>query len=247
MSSRRKSLITSAFDRADGYDANARVQRVAADRLAEAIAGVAPDPRLAALEIGCGTGFLTERLAALSLNLTVTDIAPRMLDRVRARLGQEAGITYRLLDGEQPGSPPPGGWGLIASSLAFQWFEHPAEAIARLVATLAPGGWLAFTTLGPKSLSEWSTALAGAGLGGITRTYPDPAEICPPNALITRYTLVDDHADGLAFLRALRAIGAATSWNGTAAPTGLRRAIAAFEAGGARASYDIAQILIQRA
>jgi malonyl-CoA O-methyltransferase len=45
------------------------------------------------LEIGCGTGFLSEALLARlpAASLTATDIAPAMLERARQRLGAREG------------------------------------------------------------------------------------------------------------------------------------------------------------
>lgn len=57
------------------------------------------------------------------------------------------------------------------------------------------------------------------------------------------------HTDGTAFLRALRAIGADTPADpaATLSPGALRRALRAFDAGGASVSYAVATCLIRRA
>ena len=143
MPANRKSRIVRAFDRADGYDAHARVQRVAAARLAAHIERLEIDPSLPALEIGCGTGFLTQRLRAP--RLLATDIAPAMVERARARIPTRPELSFAVLDGEQPGTAPHGRYGLIASNLAFQWFADLPAAVSRLAALLAPGGRLVFT------------------------------------------------------------------------------------------------------
>ncbi len=246
----RKARIAGAFDRAEAYDLHAHVQRKTARRLAQRIAALPLDPRLPALEIGCGTGFLTAALldARPDLRLTATDIAPAMLDRARATLGDRPDLAFALMDGEAPGPAPEGGWGLIASNLAIQWFEKPSEALARLVDRLAPGGCLAFTTLVAGSFAEWQEAL---GIDGIVRDWPDAdnwAAFCPSECRISIdcHDLVEHHEDGRAFLRALKAIGAATPWARAATPAEVRRAIASFEAGGARITYRIAEILIEK-
>jgi malonyl-CoA O-methyltransferase len=140
---------------------------------------------------------------------------------------------------------------LIASSLAFQWFEEPASAIARLAGMLAPGGCLAFTTLVAGTFAEWTAALDAVGLTDVTRRYPRPDALvrqCKPDfhSEMVTYTLTEQHDSGMAFLRALRAIGAATSWDRTASPAALRRAIERFEQDGASVRYEIAEILIRR-
>lgn len=255
MTRSRKTDILRAFSRAEDYDANAPTQRVAAERLADRIATLSVDPALPALEIGCGTGFLTAALLDRQpgIRLTASDISSAMLDRTRQRLGHRPDLDFAIIDGECPPSGATAGYGLIASSLAFQWFEDPARALATLTSLLAPGGWLALTTLAADSFSEWRAAQTTAGMIGATRDYPTLAHLesfCPAGVdrHISGYHLVERHPSGLAFLRALKAIGATTAWTqpSTHTPTRLRRAIAAFEDGGAAVTYQIAEILIQR-
>ena len=249
----RKARIARAFDRAEQYENEAKIQRVVAARLAERIMRLDVDPLVPALEIGCGTGFLTKALldAWPTLALTVNDIAPAMLDRTRESIGELPNLSYRLGDGEHFEGAP-GSFGLITSSLAFQWFECPAAAIARLCAMLRPGGWLAFATLTAGSFREWKEAQREAGLAGLTRDYPDAsalAEAIPSNSSVDvqSYCLQQSFADGLAFLRSLRAIGADARWEPSPSSAALlKRAIRLFEQQGASVSYHIAEIVIRR-
>ncbi len=250
----RKARITNAFDRANGYDTHAIIQRDVVGRLAERIAALPIDPAMPALEIGCGTGFLTERLLETwpNLRLTISDIAPAMLDRARETIGERPNISYACIDGEQLDIAA-GSIGLIASSLAFQWFETPAESVARMIKTLNPGGWLAFSTLVAGSFREWAEAQDKAGTAGLTRSYPETSvyrQIASGTCEveIERYTLTEAHPDGLRFLQGLRSIGAGARWDSATPPSavGLRRAIRLFEQHGARISYEIAQVVIRR-
>ncbi len=61
----RKQRIRRAFDNATCYDEHARVQRHIADRLALRIAALSMPRKPRILEIGCGTGFLTDALSKL--------------------------------------------------------------------------------------------------------------------------------------------------------------------------------------
>ncbi|MGE3747898.1 MAG: methyltransferase [Sphingomonadaceae bacterium] len=250
----RKDRIARAFDRAEDYDGEAEIQRIVATRLAERVLALNLDPSLPALEIGCGTGFLTEALLAArrDLALTISDIAPAMLDRARARIGERPNLRYALIDGEAPALPA-ARFGLIVSSLAFQWFEHPLQSIERLIPALTPGGRLAFSTLGAGSFREWTDAQQQAGLVGLTRDYPHAdlfsgiaSEACEVD--VNGYSLEQKHADGKSFLRSLRAIGAHARWRDDApAPTGrLRHAITLFEQKGATISYEITEVVIRR-
>ena len=72
-------------------------------------------------------------------------------------------MRYAALDGEHPDALP-GGYDLICSSLAVQWFGDLNAGLGRLAALLAPGGHLAIATLAEDTFAEWRAAHARAGL-----------------------------------------------------------------------------------
>ena len=113
------------------------------------------------LEIGCGTGFLTELLAREypQAHIVALDIAPEMIQAAITRLSSYGGITYLVADGQnfQPGNPKP--FDLIISNLVFQWFSeyiHPFTYYNRL---LAEGGDFVFSTLGKGTFAELYSCL----------------------------------------------------------------------------------------
>lgn len=250
-SSDRRARIAAAFGRAEGYDEAATVQRIAADALAARIAaaGLRADPRI--LELGCGTGFLTRVLrdAIGQARWTVSDVAPAMVDRVRAGLDLDA--DYRVIDGEAV-DPALGRFDLIASSLAFQWFADLPRAIGALAARLEPGGLLAFSTMAADSFPEWTAALAAEGLVSGTPAYPGQAmlaAIAPPGLRIeVEIADVAQQTDARAFLNGLKAIGAGTPVEGyrPLPPAALRRAMARFDAGPRVVTWRIAYCLMPR-
>lgn len=240
--------IARSFGAADAYDCHAGVQRDVARRLAGEIAALPlPDaPRV--LEIGCGTGFLTGAMADQGIGgeWLVTDLAPAMVARCEARMAGRAGTRFAVLDGENGVPGGAGHYDLVCSSLALQWFSDPAAAVERMLRWLAPGGHLMFTTLGQGTFAEWRAAHADEGQACGLRQLLAPASwdaILPERRV--RPARVDTlriaHADGLDFLRSLRAIGAATPDPGHA-PLGasaMRRVLRRFEAGGAAVSYEV--------
>lgn len=255
MATHRKPAIARAFDRAEDYDAHAIVQRAAAKRLAELIADLPALPKPRALEIGCGTGFLSARLipSLPGCELILSDLSDAMVRRTRAAVGDLGNVRFLVMDGERPALRPRPDFGLICSSLAFQWFDDLGGAIAGLVERLAPGGHLAVATLSAGTFAEWRVAHARSGLPPATRDYPSTAEIaalCPPGmpARIETQTLVEHHRDGRAFLRGLKAIGAHTPWEPRRPlPAGaMRRVLQAFEQGGASATYQIAHVILRK-
>ncbi|MDO9425837.1 MAG: methyltransferase domain-containing protein [Methylobacterium sp.] len=245
-----KQAVARAFDGAEGYDGAAGIQARVAEGLAARIAALplAPAPRV--LEIGCGTGFLTAALRRriASGPYLATDIAPAMALRCRARLG--SGVGFVVMDGERPCLAP--GYDLICSSLAAQWFEDLSASLARLAGLLAPEGHLAVATLASGTFAEWRRAHAELGFEAATPAYPAAAELAAlriPGCTVTvaREPVVEAHADGRAFLNALRAIGAGTS-DGRAplSPGNLRRVLRRFDGAGALVTYDVATFLVRR-
>ena len=246
-----KRAVASAFDRAEGYEAAAMTQAIVAARLAATITGqdLPPAPRI--LEIGCGTGLLTRALRETfpTSPLVVTDIAPAMVARCRAGMAGET-PRFLVMDAERPCLRP--GFDLVASSLAAQWFEDLTGTVRKLSGLLAPHGLLAVTTLAAGTFREWAKAHAGEGLAPATPAYPSrdglaalTCEGCDVAVSIAPVT--EAHADGRAFLRSLREIGAATPGaDRSLSPGALRRVLRRFDAGGARVTYEIATLLIRR-
>jgi SAM-dependent methyltransferase len=125
-----RARIAQAFDAAAAYDAYAVVQRQVAAWLAERIVAVAP-PRPRVLEVGCGTGFLTQA-AWPRLDRPewlMTDIAPEMLARGRAQMPD---LCARVMDGERPDLAGEAPFDLIVSSLAVQWFSDLEGGLPRI-------------------------------------------------------------------------------------------------------------------
>lgn len=247
-----KQTVARAFDEAEGYDGAAKIQAVVAARLAARIAGEASAARRI-LEVGCGTGLLTAALHRPGPDglFLATDIAPGMVRRCRARFAGATNLRFVAMDAERPCLAP--GFDLVASSLAAQWFADLPGTLERLAALLKPGGLLAVATLSSGTFAEWRTAHAACGLEAATPRYPALADLAglmfPGCTLdLSAEPVVEAHPDGRTFLHALRAIGAGTPGEGTPlAPGSLRRVLRAFEAGGARVTYEVATLLIRRA
>ena len=143
--------------RARSYDRHAGMQRRMAHGLVAAVGeSLARAGRI--LEIGCGTGYLTGliRQANREARLVALDLDAALVDAARRRLGPEAGVAWLVADGE---APLRGEYDLIIANATFQWFTRPGETLAALYRNLAPGGVLAFSTLGPQTFQELAEAL----------------------------------------------------------------------------------------
>jgi trans-aconitate 2-methyltransferase len=93
-------------------------------------------PGLKVVDLGCGTGELTQRLADALPESEVLglDSSPQML--AKADSVKRAGLTFEL--GDQ--ATLSGLWDLIFSNAALQWSENHRRLIGHLCGRLTPGG-----------------------------------------------------------------------------------------------------------
>jgi trans-aconitate 2-methyltransferase len=117
-------------------------QKFQAERAApfvDLLALVRVRPGLRVVDLGCGTGELTRRLADALPGSDVVglDSSPQML----ARAAEHARPGLRFIEGTI--ETMSGEWDLIFSHAALQWVPDHAALIPRLLALLRPGGQLA--------------------------------------------------------------------------------------------------------
>ena len=157
MSQARKKIITGSFTRyCKSYNDNADIQRITAKSLIELLPTISK-PRV--LEIGCGTGILTEALMKEYPEgvFEITDISDVMLEECKKRL-QRSKTTFYLMDGENPVDNL-GTYDLVVSSMTLHWFLKPYEATMRL-SKLGP---FFYSTIGPDNFYEWQRCLHKVG------------------------------------------------------------------------------------
>jgi malonyl-CoA O-methyltransferase len=230
--------------RAQSYDRHAQVQRLMAHKLVAAAGGSLPRARCI-LEIGCGTGYLTGllRQANAGARLVALDLDAALVAAARERLKPQAGVSWLVADGE---TPVRGEYDLIIANATFQWFTRPVETLAAYYQSLAPGGVLAFSTLGPRTFQELAGALAQAARSlGLSATPPIPAQGFGDRktwsdrlfragfrqARLTREMITATFPSVPKFLKALQATGATNPRPGPLSPRLLTALIAAYETG----------------
>lgn len=240
----RNQRIAAAFAAAEDYDSAAAVQRRVAERLAAMICADPPAAGGLRVEIGCGTGFLTAPLLdRLGGEWLVTDLAPAMVERCAAAVGRHR-AAFRIMDGEAPDLAP-GSCRLIASSLAFQWFEDVEGALARLAGCLESGGRLCFATLGEDTFAEWRAAHRAEGLPCGAHFFPSRERLVAllpggGSGTVREECVTATYPDGRAFTRSLKSLGAHLPAAGhrPLSPGDFRRVLRHF-AHGCEASYHV--------
>jgi ubiquinone/menaquinone biosynthesis C-methylase UbiE len=129
------------FDADFGHSIRTPEERSAWDRVfALALAG---REGLDALDIGCGTGFLSLELASRGHRVTGIDFAPAMLTLAK-RKAAEAGADIRFEEADAEALPfPPLAFDLVMTRHVLWTLPHPEAAIDEWIRILRPGGRLA--------------------------------------------------------------------------------------------------------
>jgi ubiquinone/menaquinone biosynthesis C-methylase UbiE len=128
------------FDAGFGHSIATPAERAAWDRI---LALVIPSREgLDALDIGCGTGFLSLELAGRGHRVTGIDFAPAMLAEARRKAAERA-FAIRFEQGDAEQLPfAPGSFDLAMCRHLLWTLPHPEAAIDEWIRVLRPGGRL---------------------------------------------------------------------------------------------------------
>jgi SAM-dependent methyltransferase len=104
---------------------------------------------LAGLDIGCGEGSNTRKLAQLGARMTGIDIAPTFIRYAQAAEAAEPrGICYQLADGQDlPFAEA--SFDFAVALMSMMDMPDPARAVGEAARILRPGGFLQFSILHP--------------------------------------------------------------------------------------------------
>ncbi|MDI2111871.1 dethiobiotin synthase [Commensalibacter nepenthis] len=211
-----KQKIIKSFDMAVSYEQSAHIQKIVAKRLAQFIKTLDMDcsQPLSILEIGCGTGLLTQLIIDFfpKAQLLITDISPYMIERVKKKYGNNPNIQFKVMDGEAIDLEQ--SFDLIVSSLAFQWFENLEHSLKTITTLLNPNGYLLCSTLAQQSFKEWRQIYAEHDCHCSFQSYPNvetldsywSSEI--GGGFWQSETILESIKNGIEFIKGLRAIGA---------------------------------------
>lgn len=221
-----KQKIASQFGKAAPfYDQNAEVQREVAQRLIASLQpwkGILPSGPI--IELGCGTGFVTEGLAELyedeEREIQVTDLSKEMVDFCKQKFPENDQLTFRVQDGEEPPEFEEPHYGMTISGFTAQWFKDPAQTLARWLEATKPGGLLLVSFPGEESFPEWRQKCQELGLPFTGNTLPDVEEMVVKMSLgpaqLDYYedTVTQTFDDARDFFRSIKRLGASTQKQG---------------------------------
>jgi ubiquinone/menaquinone biosynthesis C-methylase UbiE len=129
------------FDADFGHSIHTEAERAAWDRVFALIQGGRSG--LDALDIGCGTGFLSLELARRGHRVTGIDFAPAMLALARQK-AMQAGADIHFEEADAENLPlPPLSFDLVVTRHVLWTLPHPEAAIDEWIRVLRPGGRLA--------------------------------------------------------------------------------------------------------
>lgn len=155
-----KELIAKRFaSAASTYQKEAKAQREIAQRLIEKLRPIThahPPKRI--LEVGCGTGHLSEMLYTEFVpdSLYLNDLCEEMRPTL-ATLTDKKGVEFAAYDADSPLTELPENLDLVASASAVQWFEDLPEFLLRVSKSLKDGGIVAISTFSADNLKEVAT------------------------------------------------------------------------------------------
>jgi 2-polyprenyl-3-methyl-5-hydroxy-6-metoxy-1,4-benzoquinol methylase len=96
-----------------------------------------------ALDVGCGIGDFSARLAEAGASVTACDIGPRLVEHTRNRVKCRAEVVDALGLVSHFG---PAAFDVVVSSECIEHTPDPAAAVAQMLGVLKPGGWLSLST-----------------------------------------------------------------------------------------------------
>ena len=125
------------------------------------------------LEVGCGTGKLTESLAVRQLNVDAVDPGPRMIEQAKLRIGGRGDVRFHVGRFEDVAFPERA-FEAVFSATAFHWVD-PLIGWTKAALHLRPGGLLAL--LAHMTVHDERSAAADEGFRELLRKHaPTVAE-----------------------------------------------------------------------
>ena len=129
------------FDSDFGHSIRTAAERAAWDRILDLVVG--GRGTLDALDVGCGTGFLSLELAGRGHRVTGIDFTRQMLAEAKKKASAQ-GVAVRFEEGDAEQLPfPEASFDLVMTRHVLWTLPHPERALDEWIRVLRPGGRLA--------------------------------------------------------------------------------------------------------
>jgi SAM-dependent methyltransferase len=117
-----------------------------------------PRPGQRVLDLGCGFGDTTQRIAELvgpTGAVVGLDVAPRFIETAREELAATALTNVRFVVADAQSDPLDGPYDMVFSRFGTMFFANPVAALRNVAAALAPGGRLAMVVWRRRLDNDW--------------------------------------------------------------------------------------------
>jgi malonyl-ACP O-methyltransferase BioC len=155
-------IIRERFSQSRGtYNREAVVQREIAERLAGKICKIAGLKHDRILEIGSGTGFLTDKILTFlkPSQYFINDLSESMQPDIEKIARAHKFNNYSFIPGDAEEQLFPGGLDFVVSASTFQWFNNLSQFFNKISGLMNEGGYIAFSTFGNDNFKEIRTTL----------------------------------------------------------------------------------------
>ena len=169
------------------------------------------------LEVGCGTGFLTQGLCDRFPHhpLQVTDLSADMLHFCQTHLQiapDRAPVSFQQMDGEMLEQNER--YGLIVANFVIQWFEQPVESLLGWLERLKPNGVLCLAFPTCDSFPEWRQVCETLQIPFTANLLPNPQNLIQALSKSSQDMYFQEeifcttHQNSSNFFKGLKSIGA---------------------------------------
>ncbi|PMP85590.1 MAG: hypothetical protein C0174_03925 [Thermodesulfobium narugense] len=156
-----KNFIRNSFDRALFYENYTPIQKEIAHLIS---LNIGSEYFESVLEVGAGTGHLTQSVTISFNNYTCIDISEKALNKLKSKLKGQDGFDFVIGDAENydfSGKQ----FDLILSSSSIQWFLYPEKTLKNFISLLKETGQIHFGVFIEPTFKEMQLTNIFSGFG----------------------------------------------------------------------------------